>query len=151
MPITTEGHMSEDPASIRGLETWIVRTGLGTFEKTLSKGHLSHARLPENKQAKCGVWNGGGWIRQISGPEFWKVSAGNFIESRLSGGPTAPSQPDLTLLPRPPPNASVQTRFWPDLDLKSPFSGQNRVQIRSGRMCSEGVGPRGLGPMTMAL
>ena len=23
----------------------------------------------------CGVWNGGGWIRQISGPEFWNFGA----------------------------------------------------------------------------
>ena len=23
------------------------------------------------KQAECEVWNGGGWIRQISAPEFW--------------------------------------------------------------------------------
>ena len=24
----------------------------------------------DTRQAKGGVWNGGGWIRQISGPEF---------------------------------------------------------------------------------
>ena len=27
------------------------------------------------RQAKGGVWNGGGWIRQISGPEFWNFRA----------------------------------------------------------------------------
>ena len=24
---------------------------------------------------KVGVWNGGGWIRQISGPEYWNFRA----------------------------------------------------------------------------
>ena len=27
------------------------------------------------RQAKGGVWNGGGWIRQITGPEFWNFRA----------------------------------------------------------------------------
>ena len=50
------------------------------------------------------------------------------------------------LLPDP-----IWTRFWPDLDLKLPFSGPNQVQIRSRGRCSERVGDRGVGPAGMAL
>ena len=45
----------------------------------------------------------------------------------------------------------IWTRFWPDSDLKSPFSGPNQVQIRSWGRCSEMSGPGGVGPAGMAL
>ena len=32
----------------------------------------------KKRQAKGGVWNGGGWIRQISDPEFWNFRGWNF-------------------------------------------------------------------------
>ena len=35
----------------------------------------SPSRDIDFRQAKGGVWNGGGWIRQISGPEFWNFRA----------------------------------------------------------------------------
>ena len=62
-------------------------------------------------------------------------------------GVTGPSQPDLPLWPGPSLNTSSRTRFGPDLDLKSPFSGPNQVRAR----CSERVRARGVGPAGMGL
>ena len=69
-----------------------------------------------------------------------------FYGLRLQGsfktfwGPTGPSRPDLPLWPGPSLNTSSRTRFGPDLDLKSPFSGPNQVP---GEVFSEGPGQRG--------
>ena len=54
-------------AEMRFLKILIFRT---------SSDAKSQITLPESKreiakQAKCGVWHGGGWIRQISAPEIW--------------------------------------------------------------------------------
>ena len=38
---------------------------------------LIWARAKVYKQAKCGVWTGGGWIRQISSAEFLRNAAAN--------------------------------------------------------------------------
>ena len=76
-------------------------------------------------------------------------------DSRLSGGATEPSQPDLPLWTRSPPNPDSYPGFHP-MRTRNPVrirskSGQNRVGIRFAVRGSEGVGSRGVGPAGKAL
>ena len=82
--------------------------------------------------------------KQIWPPPFPGIMPRSCLQvcllSRLLWGPTGPSWPDLPLWPGPSLNTSIWTRFWPDLDLKSPFSGPNQVQ---GEVFREGPGQSG--------
>ena len=67
------------------------------------------------------------------------------LESRLFGGPTAPSQPDLPLSLTPPPSKHltpdpILTQFGPEVGLFGSKSGPNHVQ---GQVVHRGVGLEG--------
>ena len=82
------------------------------------------------------------WVYTL-GPE----RRGYTIASRLSGGATEPSQPDLPLWTRLPPDlielgpdfAQILTRFGPEVHLFGSESGQNQVKIGSGSGLEGGV------------
>ena len=70
-------------------------------------------------------------------PETFRGAAGPLPAGPTPLAPTPPPGPDFDL---------ISTRFRPDFDLKSAFSGPNQVEIGSKSGPGGGVGARGVGP-----
>ena len=93
----------------------------------------------------------GGKISRVNSPQETKIQPKVKTFLRTSGGiPAGPTPLARTLSEHLSPDL-IWTCFGPEKGDFRSKSGQNRVQIRSGKRCSERVRARGVGPAGMAL